>query len=103
MDKQEHFYHQEYMMNPKSISDREQTLYNAYSAYEENTERYDRSVCTGVSKFDGCAMPVNGFQRGSITENAKKERCIQMNRYCITNKEWADAKRLYNSVPRNRR
>lgn len=42
--------------------------------YHYDTERYDRSVCTGKSPRTGDAMPVDGWERGRITENAN--RCL---------------------------
>jgi len=56
-----------------NFSAREQRLRAMAEGYHEETERFDRTVCTGPVRGDG-VMPSNGYESRLINENAWRAR-----------------------------
>ncbi|WP_417211978.1 hypothetical protein [Acinetobacter venetianus] len=62
--------------------------------YHEMCEAYDRSVCTGKSEFDQCAMPVDYWERMRVSENARKvlkEICEEAEKEGFTSQQMHNA------------
>ena len=42
--------------------------------YHERCDAYDVTVCTAKSRFDGEPMPIDGYEQGLVSRNAKEVR-----------------------------
>jgi hypothetical protein len=75
------------------MSDADISLNELAMKYHEQTERYDRSVCSGPI-VDGAIMPANGRERAAINRNAAKVRdalCVEAMRLGFGKREWQSA------------
>lgn len=78
-------------------SEKDRLLYALAEQYENMCESYDRSVCSGKSKYDGCAMPANRVQLELINRKAQKvKRMILDANPSVTSKELMNAIKKYN-------
>ena len=91
-------FEQLYMCVPREFTDEEQDAYKAVKEYHALTEAFDDIFCTGKSKYDGCSIPINGWERGKSNSNAIKTKRELMVRYNVSTKHWFDANKLFNSM-----
>lgn len=52
------------------VSEEDIKLAELAKFYHDTCEAYDESVCSGRSKYDGCAMPTNRHELELINRNA---------------------------------
>lgn len=54
------------------LSERELRIIALAEKYHDICERYDELVCSGRSKYDHCAMPVDAFELRAVNSNSRK-------------------------------
>ena len=78
---------------PYSESKADRVLRKLAQRYHQETEGYDREVCTGPI-INGSIMPEGGLQRALITRNARRwndKLCRRALRIGFSEKEWNQA------------
>lgn len=81
-------FQQEYLCKYYEESEEEKYLRKLAVQYHNETESYDRAVCTGPIK-NGCVMPNGPIEHSMISEHAREvERRLLPNGY--DRKRWKD-------------
>lgn len=54
------------------LSERELRILALAKEYHDTCERYDELVCSGRSKYDHCAMPIDAIELRAVNTNSRK-------------------------------
>jgi hypothetical protein len=91
----EHEFTFEYQQEPPPMDPAMEIAYHMAADYYEQTEAYDKTVCTGKAK-DGTAMPTTGEERRSINQHSQWLRDQKIQALMIDcGKTWVDACLLF--------
>lgn len=60
----------DFIVGKYELSKKDKLLREIAQTYHDQTEAYDKQVCTARSKYDNCATPANKHQYRLIQENA---------------------------------